>query len=408
MTSSQDMLSRREASGLEGSEAGRIGLLVCLAMWAGLASVVLIPAITWASEIGSPFYPLWQAAPPGQGAYLGSRLLGLYALLILWFQCLAGLQMPRLRQVFSAIELRRWHARSGLLLLGLVLLHPITFFVGVARRGGRVDVPHWLIPTFDSGYYPAMLSVGRVALALLLLGGIVAPLLGRLVKWGGWLFLHRFNGVALLLGGWHAVAIGSETRSGAMPWLLGFMLLSIVLAVVDRLRGTPPMPMLTAGLGVHPAPATAGRWLFGGSVALAVVTGVLVLSPGPDLTVPSVEARVLASRVGSGSRVVLVDVREPQEFLEERIPGAVNCQVRSLAEGAAKLCRDADLVVVYCLKDFRGYEGLRVLEQFHPDVRLIHGFGLNQWKSQQLATAGSRVNRSDGDGIRILRQFSAP
>jgi rhodanese-related sulfurtransferase len=77
---------------------------------------------------------------------------------------------------------------------------------------------------------------------------------------------------------------------------------------------------------------------------LAVVDRFLSGIPDKYYTVGTVEA--LKDMLAAGN-VVLVDVREPNEYAEGHIPGAVNIPIRTLAKNLDKLPKDKP-VVVYC------------------------------------------------------------
>lgn len=69
----------------------------------------------------------------------------------------------------------------------------------------------------------------------------------------------------------------------------------------------------------------------------------------------------------------------------------------------ASIYADADLVIPYCLKDFRGFEGAKKLQaQGLDNVGLVEGFGINAWKRAELPIAGSQPARSDAEAIRQL------
>lgn len=83
------------------------------------------------------------------------------------------------------------------------------------------------------------------------------------------------------------------------------------------------------------------------------------LSGIPDnyYTVGTVEA---LKDLLAGGGVVLVDVREPNEYAEGHIPGAVNIPIRQLAKNLDKLPKDKP-VVVYCRTGHRAGMATAVL-----------------------------------------------
>jgi len=99
----------------------------------------------------------------------------------------------------------------------------------------------------------------------------------------------------------------------------------------------------------------------------------------------------LLTALANGKEVVFVDVREPEEFAEGRIPGAVNIPIRDLDEDKVEQLRGADYVVPYCIKDFRGFEMAKLLRRYGIDNPVImNPYGLKGWRIQGLPLAGSR------------------
>jgi rhodanese-related sulfurtransferase len=91
-------------------------------------------------------------------------------------------------------------------------------------------------------------------------------------------------------------------------------------------------------------------------------------------------------------RVIFIDVRESDEFAENHIPGAINLKIRDMDDFDDSLVADANLVVPYCIKDFRGFEMARLLKKHGVDnVILMRPYGLKGWVSVGLPTAGYAV-----------------
>lgn len=96
----------------------------------------------------------------------------------------------------------------------------------------------------------------------------------------------------------------------------------------------------------------------------------------------------ILSSIASGQNVVFVDTRETQEFESGHIPGAVNIQLRDINNQSVAALKNADLVVSYCLKDFRGYEVARKLMHHgieHSAIMDPHGYV--GWRSLGLPIA---------------------
>jgi rhodanese-related sulfurtransferase len=79
-------------------------------------------------------------------------------------------------------------------------------------------------------------------------------------------------------------------------------------------------------------------------------------------------------------RVVLVDVREPEEYAEERIEGCVLIPLDELTRrGPAELDPEAD-IVLYCAHGVRSLEGLMALRMLgFKHLRSLEG-GIESWK----------------------------
>lgn len=94
-----------------------------------------------------------------------------------------------------------------------------------------------------------------------------------------------------------------------------------------------------------------------------------------------------------GKKVIFVDAREAGEYDEYHIPNAINMPLRHVNAESAKQFAKADLVVAYCLKDFRGFEVAKALKQ-RADIQqavIMNPYGINGWKAIGLPTVGHRA-----------------
>ena len=107
---------------------------------------------------------------------------------------------------------------------------------------------------------------------------------------------------------------------------------------------------------------------------------------------PFVKEMTLADilhQIDAGKRVVFVDVREASEFNESHIPGAINLPLREVNEASVKDLQSADLVVSYCIKDFRGYEVALALAKLGiQQSSVMIPRGLNGWQQATLPVTG--------------------
>jgi rhodanese-related sulfurtransferase len=118
-----------------------------------------------------------------------------------------------------------------------------------------------------------------------------------------------------------------------------------------------------------------------------------------------VAPRDVARMIVDGRRVVFVDVREPQEFAETHIPGARSIVVRDLRGIDPADLAGADLVVPYCLKDFRGFEGAKTLHRLGvANVGLLQGYGIKSWEKAGLPEAGAMPGMLDAEGLRVIQE----
>jgi rhodanese-related sulfurtransferase len=117
-----------------------------------------------------------------------------------------------------------------------------------------------------------------------------------------------------------------------------------------------------------------------------------------DAGIRTVAISEVCARIEEGRPPTFVDVREPEEYAEEHLPDAIHMPVREMNERARAELRAWDLVVPYCLKDFRGFEGARRLSELgFEDVRVMQKVGINGWKAAGLPTAGTVPGHSDAE-----------
>ena len=101
--------------------------------------------------------------------------------------------------------------------------------------------------------------------------------------------------------------------------------------------------------------------------------------------VPEISATTLFDLLRDGADVVFLDVREPEEFAELHIPNAINLQIRNLNQQHAQNLAKADLVISYCVKDFRGFEMANKLKGYGlSNVAILNPYGLKGWIDAQL------------------------
>jgi rhodanese-related sulfurtransferase len=112
--------------------------------------------------------------------------------------------------------------------------------------------------------------------------------------------------------------------------------------------------------------------------------------------VPEMSIATLLAEMKAGKTVRFVDVREPEEFVEAHVPGALNIQLRALDEHALTQVRGADYVVAYCIKDFRGFEMARSLRDAGVlNAVILNPYGIKGWIAEGLPTTGAKAMATD-------------
>lgn len=211
----------------------RAGMLRKVIVYGTFAAVLSAPLIVWLVSVKNPVAYLVSDVPPGQALYIVSKLAGLFALCTFWGQCILALasRTPVLRE-FPSVRLRT-HKRIGLLTLALVLTHVALFVVAASLRAGA---PAWnlLWPNFSHGYYSSFVSLGLIAVWLLLLGIYGGWRLSKGDR--AWKKVHMVWFGVFLLVFLHAYMIGSESRYGAMRYVLLFIATSLIAATLSRVR----------------------------------------------------------------------------------------------------------------------------------------------------------------------------
>jgi len=125
--------------------------------------------------------------------------------------------------------------------------------------------------------------------------------------------------------------------------------------------------------------------------------------------VPELPIEALLTEMKSGKSVVFVDVREPDEFAEAHIPDALNIQLRELDETDIAAVRDADYVVAYCIKDFRGFEMARSLRDAGvSNAVILNPYGIKGWIADGLPTVGAQAMTETAAKQRLAECVASP
>jgi rhodanese-related sulfurtransferase len=103
-----------------------------------------------------------------------------------------------------------------------------------------------------------------------------------------------------------------------------------------------------------------------------------------------IEPDELQRRLSVGEPVVLLDVRQPDEFTSPpgHLPGAVNMPLAGLADGMSDLARHKQPVVVVCKTDRRSARAAaELLAAGLKDVAVLRG-GTDDWHQRGLNKEG--------------------
>jgi rhodanese-related sulfurtransferase len=125
--------------------------------------------------------------------------------------------------------------------------------------------------------------------------------------------------------------------------------------------------------------------------------------------VPEIPIETLLTEMKTGKSVVFVDVREPDEFAEAHIPDALNIQLRELDKDDIAAVQDADYVVAYCIKDFRGFEMARSLRDAGvSNAVILNPYGIKGWIADGLPTVGAQAMTEKDAKQRLAECVASP
>lgn len=194
-----------------------------------------VPLVTWLWSTEALREHLSHQVPAGQYLYLGSKLAGLYAVVLLWAQLVYGLLGFGARARLGIERGVAFHRQVGLTVWLLIALHGALFVTAVSVRTQHIAW-QYVVPSAGDGYYRAMVSVGVCALMVLSASAAAALTRNRWPR--RWRHVHRGMYLVAALAAWHSLSIGSESRMGAMPYLYGLMGMVLLAAFAWRWRSS--------------------------------------------------------------------------------------------------------------------------------------------------------------------------
>ncbi|MEN9202326.1 MAG: rhodanese-like domain-containing protein [Thermostichus sp. DG_1_6_bins_120] len=117
-----------------------------------------------------------------------------------------------------------------------------------------------------------------------------------------------------------------------------------------------------------------------------------------DPRLKEIDALTLKAWLDQG-RVKLIDVREPSEYAEERIPGAINMPLSTFDPTQVPVSTPEQPMVLQCRMGSRSIRAsCQLLDKGWPEVINLKG-GIEAWKAAQLP-----VTRSQNAPISLMRQ----
>ncbi|MBI5041165.1 MAG: ferric reductase-like transmembrane domain-containing protein, partial [Gammaproteobacteria bacterium] len=170
-----------------------------------LAALLLMPGAAHFINTGALSQYFTYHVLDGQFLYVLSKFLGLYAFVLFWLQLLGG----SYRSPLTGVGGSQSHRGLGALVLVLILLHAGLFVTGVSIRNQHFAY-QWLLPDLFTTYYPRIVSLGLIALVLLLVS--IGMAVWRARRGNAWRMGHWLVWVAFGLAFVHSYTIGSEAK----------------------------------------------------------------------------------------------------------------------------------------------------------------------------------------------------
>ena len=219
-----------------------------LMIWIGRVLICCAPLAVWMASVNDPMsYVRLGGLPPGQQLYLVAKLAGLFAFFLFWLQCLLALARHAPMVPGFPVSDLRLHRRLGVVTALLILAHVVCFTVAASLRTGHVS---WdlLLPNFTHGYYKFYLGLGAIAFWIVCLTVFAGWRVSR--GHAHWKRVHFMWPAVFGLAFLHAFAIGTESRFGAMRYLVLFLVASLIIVGIGRFLRSRQAASLTPPL--HP------------------------------------------------------------------------------------------------------------------------------------------------------------
>jgi len=123
-----------------------------------------------------------------------------------------------------------------------------------------------------------------------------------------------------------------------------------------------------------------------------LITAYNYLKPQGGRNYSSLDSEEAYEMLQKPDDVLLIDVRERNEYNNEHLQGAKNIPLNQMEKQVGKLPRDKD-IVIYCLTGARSIRAIRMLE-VAGFTRLFHMHqGLRGWNKKGYHTRKGRVSK---------------
>lgn len=139
-----------------------------------------------------------------------------------------------------------------------------------------------------------------------------------------------------------------------------------------------------------PKPAIQWAWLFGGLITVLAILAAFALwqkSPAALDSPPVIDVHEAAEKRAAGA--VMLDVRQPEEWEEAHIPGALLIPLGELPSRLDEVPEGQE-VVVYCRSGNRSQEGRDILRRAGFEQVTSMAGGIGAWLAAGLPAARGR------------------
>jgi len=196
--------------------------------WYGLAILLLLsgPITAFAtSPVGSAF------SSPVQSSAMILRLSGTISFVLLFILIVLGSQLNKWIQIIGG-KAYRLHTFLGVITYGLILIHPLTYFV-FSYQILDAFVPV-LIPSLETRR-EFWLNFGRFAFYFVTLGVVAGRFRQKPFFRKNWRYFHIINYLTFYFVAIHAWFVGTDTRQAPFVWVYWLSVLFVSIIVLHKL-----------------------------------------------------------------------------------------------------------------------------------------------------------------------------